>query len=173
MKKLLSLLIAVFMLATLVSCKSQPDSTSTSSETASIVPSFEPESAQGVSSGPDDELVQTSTTFDDVKIFENEYFTVTLIRIKLHEVDFMVKNKTDVDFTIMVSDLIMDGTRYGESDSCYEILSGETSELVYYTEEKTLDIHAATMSGAFQFIDDGDLYGGIQKEIPFNEVSLK
>lgn len=128
---------------------------------------------QSTTSGSNEKVLQTSKNFDNVKIFENKYFAVTLTCIKLHEVDLMVQNKTDVDFTIMVSDLIMDGTRYGESDSCYEILSGETSELVYHTEEKTLDIHAVTMSGAFQFIDDGDLYGGVQKEIPFEEVSLE
>jgi hypothetical protein len=118
-------------------------------------------------------LVQTKRTGIDKQIYDNDFFTVTINSIELHEIDFTVTNKTDVDFTIMVSDLYLDDERYLESESCWEIRSGESEEMIYYNEKETLNIDAKSIAGTFKFIDDGGLYGDVQKELEFEKVSIE
>lgn len=154
----------------LIGCNSNQNSTSDSNKNSSVTEESEKsESDDIIDDVP--EIANTSEEYN-VTIYENDYFSVTLDYISLHEAGFTVTNKTDVDFTLTVSDLVLDGVSYGSSERCDEISSGDSGEMIYYTESEELNISPATISGTFSFIDDGGLYGYNQEEIIFEEVDI-
>ena len=162
MKRTLCFLLASIMALALVGCESTSGGPATSITSGEVQTNSENSPA----------VVSTSTEFS-TKIFEDKYFSVELRSISLHEALFDVKNKSDVAFTIMLSDLILDGVDYGSSESCWEIGAGETGEMVYYNGDKELNIDAVTLSGSIMFIDDGGIYGDNQEDIPIGEIALK
>ncbi|MDO5345298.1 MAG: hypothetical protein Q4E91_06095 [Lachnospiraceae bacterium] len=118
------------------------------------------------------DMVQTQRDNINVKIYENEYFSVTIDCIQPHEIRFIVANKTDVDLTIMIKELFLDGVNYHSSDSMWDIYAGESGELYYSNYDVDLDLNTTTISGTFELIDDGGIYGGGYYELPFEEVIL-
>ena len=116
------------------------------------------------------EMTDLNTT-----IYSDDHISIVLHNIETEQLVVSVENKTDVDLTLMISDLYLDGQRYHESESCDEIYAGETNDggTFYYLSEANLNTEATTISGKILYVDDGDLYGGEQKEIEFPEVTIE
>ena len=170
-KKIIVLLWFCTMTSTvLIGCNSNQEPASDSGKNSNVVTESELAESEDIINN-DSDIMNTSKEYD-VAIYENDYFEVTLNYISLHEAGFTVTNKTDVNFTLTVSDLVLDGISYGSSERCDEISSGDSGEMIYYTESEELNISPATISGTFSFIDDGGLYGYNQEEIIFEEVDI-
>lgn len=165
---LATLMVAILSVSVLFGCGSSTEESKTPAGTKEPT-----EAATDPATEASTEAVQTQKDGLNTVIFDNEYVTVTVNSISLHEMNMTVKNKSDVDFSIMISDLILDGEDYGSSESCWDAPSGEESENIFYSESVELNINASKIAGTIQFIDDGDVYGGEQKEIDFEEVDLK